>query len=78
MGANIRLPQNRMRVWLGTYETAEAVAYAYDRVEYKQRGDYARLKFPNLKDDEPMKLGFTDSTKLNSLRSSVDAKIKAI
>ncbi|CAN1778572.1 Ethylene-responsive transcription factor ERF061 [Linum perenne] len=76
--AEIRLPQNRMRVWLGTYETAEAAAYAYDRAAYKLRGEYARLNFPNLKDDEPVKLGFTDSAKLNSLRSSVDAKIQAI
>ncbi|CAI0541522.1 unnamed protein product [Linum tenue] len=33
----IRLPQNRMRVWLGTYETHEAAAYAYDRAAYKLR-----------------------------------------
>ncbi|XP_058772981.1 ethylene-responsive transcription factor ERF061 [Vicia villosa] len=74
--AEIRLPQNRMRVWLGTYETAEAAAYAYDRAAYKLRGEYARLNFPNLKD--PTKLGFGDSTKLNALKSSVDAKIQAI
>ncbi|CAN0841005.1 Ethylene-responsive transcription factor ERF061 [Linum grandiflorum] len=76
--AEIRLPQNRMRVWLGTYDSAEAAAYAYDRAAYKLRGEYARLNFPNLKDDDPVKLGFADSAKLNSLRCSVDAKIQSI
>lgn len=74
--AEIRLPQNRMRVWLGTYETPEAAAYAYDRAACKLRGEYARLNFPNLKD--PSKLGFGDSSGLNALKSSVDAKIQAI
>nr|GMD10448.1 ethylene-responsive transcription factor ERF061 [Ipomoea batatas] len=74
--AEIRLPQNRMRVWLGTYETAEAAAYAYDRAAYKLRGEYARLNFPNLRD--PTKLGFGDATKLAELKKAVDAKIHAI
>ncbi|XP_042504656.1 ethylene-responsive transcription factor ERF061-like [Macadamia integrifolia] len=74
--AEIRLPQNRMRAWLGTYDSAEAAAYAYDRAAYKLRGEYARLNFPNLRDGD--KLGFADSSKLSALRSSVDAKIQAI
>ncbi|KAK9716662.1 hypothetical protein RND81_06G248800 [Saponaria officinalis] len=74
--AEIRLPQNRMRVWLGTYETAEAAAYAYDRAAYKLRGEYARLNFPNLKD--PTKLGVGDSARMNALKSAVDTKIQTI
>ncbi|KAH7651592.1 AP2/ERF domain-containing protein [Dioscorea alata] len=68
--AEIRLPQNRMRVWLGTYDSAESAAYAYDRAAYKLRGEYARLNFPEMAGDCP--------EKFRELRSAVDAKIQAI
>lgn len=74
--AEIRLPQNRMRVWLGTYESAEAAAYAYDRAAYKLRGEYARLNFPNLRD--PARFGLGDGPRLNALKNAVDAKIEAV
>ncbi|KAL6572257.1 hypothetical protein OROMI_013215 [Orobanche minor] len=74
--AEIRLPQNRIRVWLGTYDTPEAAAYAYDRAAYKLRGEYARLNFPNLRD--PVRLGIGDPDRVNSLKNAVDAKIQAV
>ncbi|KAF5442419.1 hypothetical protein F2P56_035077 [Juglans regia] len=66
--AEIRLPKNRTRLWLGTFDTAEEAALAYDRAAYKLRGDFARLNFPNLR----------DHSNYEPLHSSVDAKLHAI
>ncbi|KAL1532422.1 ethylene-responsive transcription factor ERF017-like protein [Salvia divinorum] len=42
----IRLPNSRERIWLGSYDTAEKAARAFDAAIFCLRGPSAKLNFP--------------------------------
>ncbi|CAL9241019.1 unnamed protein product [Arabidopsis halleri] len=61
----IRAPNQKTRIWLGSYSTAEAAARAYDAALLCLKGPKANLNFPNITTTSPFLMNIDEKTLLS-------------
>lgn len=57
--SEIRLPNSRERIWLGSYDSPEKAARAFDAALYCLRGRHAQFNFPDSPPEIPGAQGLT-------------------
>ncbi|GLT34215.1 hypothetical protein SLA2020_087420 [Shorea laevis] len=75
--AEIREPNKRSRIWLGSYTTPLAAARAYDTAVFYLRGPSARLNFPELVLEED-DLHEISTASIRKKATEVGARVDAI
>ncbi|KAH0979939.1 hypothetical protein GBA52_007116 [Prunus armeniaca] len=77
--AEIREPNKRSRIWLGSYTTPVAAARAYDTAVFYLRGPSARLNFPELVfREDGQQLHDMSAASIRKKATEVGAKVNAV